>query len=391
MRTACIATWTACLMCLLGPGLAQAQDFMRFPYACRARSLNLRESASESKVVVFAKLLTGRHAPKDGTRPRDEGSTDVVVTRVLQGAPFLAGKKVLTIPRKLSLDKSTHVLVFLDLDEGKLDVWRGEYSTPALADYVKGLLAIDARDRVGLLRYCFAFLEHRDQTIARDAFAVYCTADDRDLQKVARNLPRGNLRRWLQHKRTPAHRLEMYAFLLGHCGDRKADAALLRKCLDRQVKESAPVSRHLTAYTLLAPRAGAAYLQGLLANPSAEFCLRYGALRAAGYFWTHQGVLPEKEVLGAVTLALGHGDMADLAIETLRRWKCWKLADKVLPLYDRKHFDLPVVRRSIVRYALQCPGARAARLVKQARKADPVGVAEMEELLQLEGGATPAM
>jgi hypothetical protein len=357
----------------------------------RGKQRTLRDLAGESVIVVLTKVQGGRPAPNDGTRPRNDASNDLVITRTLKGAPFLAGTKVLTIPGKVPVKdpkEPPYLLVFVDVDKGKLDPYHGKYATAAVADYVKGLLAIDARDRVGLMRYCFAFLEHRDSTIADDAFAVFSTSDDGDVRKAARHLPRGNLRRWLQDKRIPSHRLEMYAYLLGICGDRAVDAPLLRKLLDRRVKGAAPLFRHLTAYTLLAPRAGAAYAQALLANPSADFNLRYAALKTAEYFWTHQGVLTENEIIDAMTLALGQSDMADLPIEYLRRWKCWKLSDKVLPLYNRKPFDLPIVRRSILRYALQCPEAGAARLVKQLRKADPSFVEESEELLELEGGAS---
>jgi hypothetical protein len=47
-----------------------------------------------------------------------------------------------------------------------------------------------------------------------------------------------------------------------------------------------------------------------------------------------------------------------------------------------------VFRRSIVRYALQCPQEQARRFVAAARKADPEFVEDVEELLGLE--APPA-
>jgi hypothetical protein len=204
------------------------------------------------------------------------------------------------------------------------------------------------------------------------------------VRTIARNLPPGNLRRWLQSEKTASFRLNLYAYLLGHCGDRKADAALLRKLLDRIRKDPDPMmaDRVLVGYTLLDPRAGAAYVQGLLADPTTDFCLRYAGLKAAQYFSSHPGVLTENEVLDAVGLALAERDLADIAVEHLREWKCWKLTGKVLPLFDRKGFALPGVRRSIVRYALQCPGADAGRFVKRLRKTDSSFLREVEDELK---------
>jgi hypothetical protein len=99
-------------------------------------------------------------------------------------------------------------------------------------------------------------------------------------------------------------------------------------------------------------------------------------------------VVSAKQLRDGVLLLLMQNDMADLAVEDLRRWKCWKAADQVLAL---KSHDVPIVRRSVLRFALSCPGnAKAAQVVAAWRKQDPDYVAEVEELLQLEAGVEKA-
>ena len=60
-------------------------------------------------------------------------------------------------------------------------------------------------------------------------------------------------------------------------------------------------------------------------------------------------------------------DIADLPIDYLREWKCWKLTDEVLATFGKKGFEAPIIRRRVVRYALQVPEAAAFPLRVRAR------------------------
>lgn len=55
-------------------------------------------------------------------------------------------------------------------------------------------------------------------------------------------------------------------------------------------------------------------------------------------------------------MLLDQNDIADLAIEDLRKWKVWSLADRIVGLYNLKSHDVPIIRRSILRYALAYTG-----------------------------------
>ena len=59
---------------------------------------------------------------------------------------------------------------------------------------------------------------------------------------------------------------------------------------------------------------------------------------------------------------LRQGELADLAVEDLRKWGRWETADKVLALYGKPSHNIPIVRRTILRYALSCPKKTAADL-----------------------------
>ena len=76
--------------------------------------------------------------------------------------------------------------------------------------------------------------------------------------------------------------------------------------------------------------------------------------------------------------------MADLAVEDLRRWGLWELTPKVLAQYGKPTHSSPIVRRSIVRYALCCPNPEARRFVETTRQQQRELVEDVEDSLQFE-------
>src|SRR5262249_43686785 len=111
---------------------------------------------------------------------------------------------------------------------------------------------------------------------------------------------------------------------------------------------------------------------------------RFAVLRTLRF---QQGWKPDEtreQVLRGMQVLLPQGDMADLAVEDLRRWKVWDLTPEVLALYGRKTHDAPLMRRTIIRYALSCPRPEAAEFLKKLRQSDAGTVREVEESLQFE-------
>jgi hypothetical protein len=82
--------------------------------------------------------------------------------------------------------------------------------------------------------------------------------------------------------------------------------------------------------------------------------------------------------------------MADFGVEDLRKWKRWEMTDQILGLFDKETHDAPVVKRSILRFALQSPDKKAAEFVQAQRRRDAEWVRETEELLQLDLKLAPA-
>ena len=81
---------------------------------------------------------------------------------------------------------------------------------------------------------------------------------------------------------------------------------------------------------------------------------------------------------------LEQNDIADLAIETLRKFKRWDYTGRILSLYEKQTKPMLLMRRSVLRFAVQSPTPQAAAFVAKMRKEDAEWVAEQTEILQFE-------
>jgi hypothetical protein len=187
-------------------------------------------------------------------------------------------------------------------------------------------------------------------------------------------------------KNTPAFRYGLYASMLGHCGTAK-HAELLRKMLDTPAKRlGSGVDGMLAGYIMLKPKEGWQYTRDILKDAKKEFMIRYAALRTVRFLWdSRPDLVNKKELTAALGLLLDQSDIADLAIEDLRKRECWDMADRVLGLRKTESYKIPIVRRAVLRFALSCKDSTAAAAyVADQRKKDAQAVADAEELLKLE-------
>jgi hypothetical protein len=355
---------------------------------CSMQGQTLTADVNQASMVLFGTLTNAKLDPNLG-----DGSTDLVIEGVVKKHEILGDKKVLTLPRYVPTDKDNKAkfLIFCDVFKGKVDPYRG---VPVQADsdivkYLTGALNVKDKDVNARLRYFFDYLDNPDLEVSNDAYKEFGNADYKDYRDMAKDLPADKIAKWLQDPNTPAFRYGLYASMLGHCG-KERHAELLRQMLDDpQKRVSTGVDGILAGYAMLKPKEGWAHLQEILKDPAKEFMLRYAGLRAVRFFWeSRPDVLDKKELVEGICQLLDQNDIADLAIEDLRKWGRWEVAERILALSGKKSHDIPIVRRSILRYALSCPNQKAAAFVEDQRKRDPEAVKDTEELLKLETGKT---
>ena len=369
--------------------LAAARTASACPF-CTMQGQTLTSEVGQASMVLFGTLRNAKLDPGGGF---NEGTTDLAVENVIKGHEILGDKKVITLNRYVPTDGDgkSKFLVFCDVFKGKVDPYRGMQvkADSDIARYLAGALKVKDQDLNTRLRYFFEYLDDPDVEVSNDAYKEFGNADYKDYKDMARTLPADKIAGWLRDPNTPSFRFGLYASMLGHCG-KDEHAALLRSLLDDPEKRvSSGLDGILAGYTLLKPKEGWQYLSGILKDSTKDFTLRYAALRTVRFFWdSRPDVLDRKDLLQGVCELLKQPDIADLAIEDLRKWQQWQVADKVLGLKDEASHNVPIIRRAILRYALSCSGnAAAAAYVAEQRQKDPRMVSDAEELLKLEATA----
>lgn len=357
--------------------------------ACSICNPDLQNAATFRQDLRHARLiLHGTVANPRLVGTTGAGVSDFHIRAVLKADPWLGKRTVVEVPRYVPVTdpkSPPQYLLFCDVAGGRLDILRGPpVQSDEAARYVKGLLALEGKPATDVLRYCFDFLEHADKELAQDAFLEFAKASDRDLGQVAPKLPAEKLRGWLKSPRTPDHRLGLYAFLLGCCGTEK-DAAFLRALLQGTDERTQTAFDGLLAgYIQLRPRDGWELARAILADERRPFPVRFAVLRTLRLYHSWKPEESKARVLDGLRVVLGQSDMADMAVEDLRRWQVWDLTDDVLRLAGKKGYDAPLMRQALVRYALACPRDEAKRWVAALRRQDPALVRDVEESLQFE-------
>ena len=355
---------------------------------CDARLMQtptLRQEAAlpSARFIVYGTI----HNPRLGAG--GTGESDMHIQAILRDHPFLKGKKVITLPRYLAVsDKKDppKFLVFCDLLKGAPDPYRGvPIKSPGSVAYLKKALALPAKDTLGNLSFFFRYLDDADPEVSRDAYLEFAKTGDADVIRAARKLPVGKLRTWLRDPRTPPERLGLYAMLLGGAGN-AADAVLLRDLLGRTDELYRGAADGLLAgYLQLEPRRGWELALSLLRDGRQPLTLRLAVVRTLRFQYNAQPKANRANVLKGIEAMLIEGELADLAVEDLRRWEIWDLTREVLALWGKKGYDAPLMQRALVRYALCCkPTRESLDFLARRRADDPELVKEVEEALRLE-------
>jgi hypothetical protein len=366
-----------CLLALLATPAAQACTYCD---PSNLRLQTLRQEARTSKFVVAGTLANPRLVAENGV-------TDLNVEQIPKDDPALGKRKTLTLPRWIPVDakKPPRVLVFFDVYEGKLDPFRAvTLRGAAVPDYLKAALALDDHDRVASLLFYFKHLDSPDPDVATDAFLEFAKATDQEIGAVGPKLDAAKIRKLMADPKTPPERLGLYAFLLGACGT-KADADALSALIDKPDERAATaLSGLLGGLIELRPEDGWKRAVAILEDPKRPYQDKLAALGTLRFFHAFRPGENRRPILAGMAAVVARGDMADMAVEDLRRWQWWDLTKLVLAQYGKSTHAAPLVKNAILRYALSCPDADATAFVKAVEAADPTAVREVRESLEFE-------
>lgn len=342
-----------------------------------ARRQPLRERYTESKIVVAGKLKNA-FANSDGT-----GTTEFHIAKVLKGD--LGTVSRLTIPRYLPVigDTPPDYLFFCSVVDGKIEPVHGVPGSKALSEYLTAsarVFGVESR-----LKFAFANLDSPDAAVSNDAFLDFARASDADLVMAKAVLDRAKLRAWIADPKTPEDRVGVYGLLLGLCGDRSDANYLLAELRSAKPSERATANLGglLGGAILLAPDDGWKLATELLADPKRNFSDKLNAISTLRFFQSTRPKESRERILSCLKAVIANGDLADLAIDDLRRWQWWDLTATVLDQYAKPSHAAPAIRRGIVRYALQCPDETAKSFLVDVRSKEPDLVKKVEASLKL--------
>jgi hypothetical protein len=325
------------------------------------------------------------NAKLDG--PAGKGTTEFHVEKVVKDHPDLPRQKMLLLSRWLPIldaKDPPRYLMFFAGNKQKFEPYTGrQLSSPAVLDFLAEYQRHRAAPMQTLL-FAAGYLDHPDSQIAEEAFLLFARADDRRIGTLARQLSPDRLRKLVQKPGLEPERLSMFAFLLGACGT-PADADLLRSLLktpgERNYKSFEGI---LAGYISMRPQEGWAFALETLKNEKNSLLLRYATLRTLRFFYNAKAAECAPQVMQGMALALDHFDIADMAIQDLRKWKRWEYTRQIVACYDRKSHQAPIIKNGIVRYTLACPLPEARTLLERVRREDPELVRDLEEEMMLD-------
>jgi hypothetical protein len=342
----------------------------------------LRQDWEKARLVLYGTVSNPR-LDADG---KGTGTTEFNIEKVLKPDPFLGNTKVITLNRYIPIQDPKNpprFVIFCDIIQGKLDPHTGRsVRSPALLEYLKGIESLKGKDNSQVLQFLYQYIDHEDQTLADDAYLEFIRSSDADIGKAAKSLAPDKLRRLVQNPKTSPERLSLYAFLLGVCG-KDQDAALLRSMIDRPTElTTKALDGILGGYINLRPREGWELARNILANRKLPFPPRYAVVRTLRFYYGWRPAESKTDILRGLDNLIEDGEMADLAVEDLRQWKVWDLTGKVLAQYGKPSHNAPIIKRTIIRYALCCPLPEARQFVDNVRRQDPNTVRDLEEGLK---------
>jgi hypothetical protein len=332
----------------------------------------------QARLIVIGTAQSSAIDPTTG-----RGSTKFLINAILKNDAALGERKVIELPQYMP---SGQYLIFCDVFRGQLDPYRGVGVTgPKAIEYVRKTLTLDPKDRSAALQFYAQHFEDPDREVAADAFLEFAKAADADVGAIASKLDAARLRRALTAPGTPAERLSVYAALLGACGTAE-DATYLARCLDdtRNERISNAYDGFLGGYISLRPAEGWKRAEALLSDRQQPLPVRLAALRALRY---QMGAHSERraDVLRCSDAVLRKGDdLADIAVEDLRRWKVWDHTPQVLALYQRQDAS-PVLKEAIVRFAVQAAEDKqpmAQAFLTERERLEPDLVRDVRQSLQ---------
>jgi len=328
---------------------------------CSAPSLTMTEQLAGADSAILVKWLGGKPA-----KLSDAGSTDFEVIEVVHQAPngkLEKGSKVNLIRYRSGKPGDLFLLL------GTLGAGNIEWGSPleisqAGFDYMKNSPKPD-QPAVKRLSYFLKYLENADQMIGDDAFGEFANASYADVVLLSKEMPREKLRSWLTTTSVSPGRVGLYGMMLGLCGNADDARLMEEKILESKDDFRLGIDGVMGGYLLLSGEKGLKILEEKkLRDKKAPFSETYAAMQALRFMWQYGDNRIEAERLRqSMRILLDRPELADLVIADLARMKDWSVQERLLQMYDEEAYNIPSIKRAIVRFTLAATKDTGAKKV----------------------------
>jgi len=355
---------------------------------CSAPSLTLTEQLAQSDAVALVQWVKG-------TKPDEQqaGSTKYKIVDLLKGP-----KKELNKGDKVSLvryrvGKPGDLFVLMGT-QGTVIEWGSPLEVSETGYQYMAQAPSPEAPIKKRLAYFLKFLESQDQLVANDAYGEFANAPYEDIAGIAELMPRERIRSWIADPETPATRMGLYGLLIGLCGSAE-DVRLLQQKITQKTEDfRLGIDGVMSGYLLLTGEEGLDVIDEYkLKDREVPFSETYAAMQALRFVWQYtENRISKDRLRKSMRILLDRPELADLVIADLARWKDWSVQDELMALYDMPNFNIPSIKRAVVRYMLVCakdaPEGDAAETpdhvddaqenLELLRKKDPKTVREAE-------------
>ncbi|EDL59076.1 hypothetical protein [Gimesia maris] len=361
---------------------------------CSAPSLTLTEQLSQSDVAVLAQW---KEAEK-GTLEK-AGKTVFEVKEIVRQAD----KDKLKVGDQITINrhrpgKKGNLFLLLGTKGTEVDWGDPIEVTETSFHYISQAPAPEEKTSKRL-KYFLKFLEYPDQMISNDAYAEFANAPYEDITPLSKEMPREKIRKWLLDPDTPVTRIGLYGLLLGLCGTGE-DVSFMEKKINEPTKEfRLGIDGVISGYLLLTGSDGLDKIDETKFVPKdVAFSETYAAMQALRFMWTYgDGRIDKERLRKSMRLLLDRPELTDLVVADLARWDDWSVLDRLMDMYGTGDYDIPSIKRAIVRYLLVAskgknkkgggPDAatteKAKKLLDKLRKEDPKTVQSAERFFFL--------
>jgi len=326
---------------------------------CDAPSLTLAEQIEQTEHLLLGKW-TG------GEKPTNESAGTVrfsiVAVSRSKNEAFKIGDEI-ELPQYTEGDAEAFYILMGP--STKLIDWHvpSEATMPAW-EYVSHIpMPVEGeQNKIERLAYFLDFLQDPHITVANDAFGEFASAPYETIKPLTDRMPREKLRKWVVDPETPVTRLGLYGLLLGLCGKEEDAAVMQHKILHPDADFRLGIEGVMSGYLIITGEDGlkileqAKMLATTFTNKDGEeqklpFSETYAAMQTLRFMWSYEpDRIPKERLKQSMRLLLNRPELADLVIADLSRWKAWDVQEPLMEMYDQEEFDIPSIKRAIVRY-----------------------------------------